>query len=226
MSHPINPSYTVLRTDILRYIPDNAKRILDVGCSVGSLGKALKKSRQVEIVGIEADQQAAKICSRWLDKVIVGSADDVDLAEHNIPEKYFDCIVYGDVLEHCIDPWSVVEKHRSFLSDEGTIIASIPNVRHYTLIFNLLKGDFPYRNRGLQDKTHLRWFTRRTMVRLFRQNNYNVRIVQRNYRIIEKGINTSFARYANFAAKYLASILYPLRDFLVFQYILECKPIT
>lgn len=211
---------------MLKYIPKEVRRVLDVGCSIGSLGKALKARQPVYVVGIEIDSKAANIASNILDKVIIGNADTIDLSKHDIPKKYFDCIIYSDVLEHCMDPWQIVKMHKKFLSDEGVIIVSIPNIRHYTVIFNLLKGDFPYRYRGLHDRTHLRWFTKKTAIELFKNNNYEVSIVQRKYRIIEKNINTKFASYANFIAKYIATVLYPFREFFVFQYILFCRPIN
>lgn len=220
----INPSYTILREDLLRYIPKNSKRVLDVGCSIGTLGKALKEMGVQEVVGIEIDPTAASIASRWLDKVITGSADNIDLSEYSFPKKYFDCIVYGDILEHCIDPWTIVRDHKRYLSDKGVIIVSIPNIRHFTVIFNLLLGDFPYRERGIQDKTHLRWFTKKTLIQMFKENGYDVRILQRNYRLCDKNINTHFAKLANSVAKYVANIFYPFREFFVFQYILECRP--
>jgi hypothetical protein len=112
--------------------------------------------------------------------------------------------------------------YQDFLSETGVVVASIPNVGHYTVLLNILGGNFPYRERGLHDKTHLRWFTKKTIVELFTHNQYDVTIVQRNYRLVEKNINTKAAGYLNLIAKYIALILYPIRDMFVFQYLVLC----
>jgi 2-polyprenyl-3-methyl-5-hydroxy-6-metoxy-1,4-benzoquinol methylase len=151
-----------------------------LGCSTGILGKALKERQQAYVVGIEINPKAAMIARNVLDKVIVENVDTANLYEYNIQKDFIDFIVYGDVLEHCIDPWKVVKMHRDFLNEKGVVVASIPNVGHYTVLLNILGGNFPYRERGLHDKTHLRWFTKNTIVELFRNNYYDVTIVQRN----------------------------------------------
>jgi 2-polyprenyl-3-methyl-5-hydroxy-6-metoxy-1,4-benzoquinol methylase len=220
---PLNQAYKLQRKDILEVVPTDAKTILDVGCSIGSLGRAIKERQSCEVTGLELNAESGDVASHFLDKVIIGNVDEIDLTHYKIPKRYFDCIIYGDVLEHCLNPWQIVQTHKDYLKDNGTVIVSFPNVRHYTLIFNLLKGDFPYRERGLHDKSHIRWFTKKTMMRLLSEANYSGKIVKRQYRLVENNIYSNFATRANYLAPYVANLLYPFRDFFVFQYIIICK---
>jgi 2-polyprenyl-3-methyl-5-hydroxy-6-metoxy-1,4-benzoquinol methylase len=87
--------------------------------------------------------------------------------ELNLPENYFDAIICGDVLEHLIDPWTVVKKIVKFLKKDGVIIVSAPNLREYrTLSKIVFKGDFSYTKAGIMDKTHLRFFCKKNLVQL------------------------------------------------------------
>jgi 2-polyprenyl-3-methyl-5-hydroxy-6-metoxy-1,4-benzoquinol methylase len=88
---------------------------------------------------------------------------------------YFDCIVFNDVLEHMPDPWEVLRMTRHLLSPIGTVVASIPNVRYLPVSVRLLlNGDFSYADVGVMDRTHLRFFTMRTMHELFEASGYAV----------------------------------------------------
>src|SRR5262249_38135876 len=70
-----------------------------------------------------------------------------------------DCLVYGDVLEHLIDPWALLRRHAAWLRPGGTVLACVPNVQHWTLLVHLLQGKWEYQDQGLLDSTHLRFFT-------------------------------------------------------------------
>ncbi|HDD44769.1 MAG TPA: class I SAM-dependent methyltransferase [Candidatus Desulfofervidus auxilii] len=211
----LNPSYIGRRDDILNLIPNNVNKVLDVGCSVGVLGEQIKQRNSAEVVGIEVDEQMAKIAKEKLDKVIIGDIEKINLADYFTPD-YFDCIIFADILEHLKDPWRVLKNTTSFLSDGGVIVISIPNVRHYTTILNLLfKGYWPYRERGIHDKTHLRFFTLKNVKEMIRDAGLKIVKIKRNYRIIEK------PHRLNRFSKYFA---FPfIKDFLTFQYLIVCK---
>ena len=154
-----NPSYIGQRNDILNLIPRSAKNIFDVGCSVGMLGKQIKQKYHVEVVGLEVNKEMALIAKNNVDKIIVADAEVLNFSYY-FPVGYFDCIIFADILEHLHDPWTVLKNITEVLSEEGVVIASIPNIRHYTTLINLIfKGIWPYRDRGIHDKTHLRFFT-------------------------------------------------------------------
>ena len=133
-------------------------RILDVGCARGRLGKALKDfgppGRQV--FGIERNEEAAAAAAKDLDAVY---RIDVTRESPSIEPGSLDCILFGDVLEHLYDPLSVIRALRIFLKEDGIIICSIPNAQNHSVISALFTNDFQYKNSGLLDRDHIRFFT-------------------------------------------------------------------
>lgn len=206
------PSYTGERYDIQRLIPDNVRKVLDIGCSTGALGESIKRRNAVEVIGIEMNKIMAEIARKKLDQVIIGDMEKIKLEKYFL-DNYFDCIIFADILEHLKDPWSILKQSTRFLAKGGVIVASIPNARHYTTIISLtFKGYWPYRDRGIHDRTHIRFFTIKNIKEMFNDANLNIVTLERNYRIIE-----SPNRY-NKISKYLG--FYPFRDFLAFQYLI------
>ena len=211
-----NLAYIGKRNDILSLIPQDAKKILDVGCSIGTLGEQIKqKIKSVEVMGIELDDQMAQIAQKKIDKVVIGNVEEIDFKDH-FSSNYFDCIIFADILEHLKNPWKVLKNISSFLNNGGVVIASIPNVRHYTTIISLaIKGYWPYRERGIHDKTHLRFFTLKNIKEMFQDAELKIVTIERNYRIIEKP--SKYNKYS----KYFALLF--LKEFLAFQYLIVAK---
>ena len=160
------------RSSVVAFVPVAATRVLDVGCWQGAFGAELKRRRPgLSVVGIEADPQAAEVASSRLDRVIAGRFP-VDVAPEDGP---FDCVVFNDVLEHLVDPWEALRRTRALLSDSGTVVAVIPNIRHVRAVVPLVvRGRWDYADTGLLDRTHLRFFTRSTMIELFETTGYAV----------------------------------------------------
>ena len=212
-----NPAYIGKRDDILSQISVKTNKVLDVGCSSGALGEQIKQRFECEVTGIEVDENAARVAMEKLDKVIVGNLDNFNL-ESYFSNNYFDCIIFADVLEHTKNPWIILKHFSQFLTDDGIIIISLPNVRHCTTILNLIfKGYWPYRESGIHDKTHLRWFTLRNIKELIQYSNLKIVHIKRNYRITEK------SHFSNRFAKYLGLPL--LKEFFVYQYIVSAKKV-
>ncbi len=149
--------YTAIRSDIIEVVPQGALKILEVGCGEGLTGRAIKERSggKAEVVGIEIISHAAEKAKSNLDKVIHGNVETLELP---FAKEYFDCIIYGDVLEHLIDPWSVLAVHCNYLKKGGIVIISLPNIAHYRTIKMLWKKNWDYRDGGIMDKTHLRFF--------------------------------------------------------------------
>jgi 2-polyprenyl-3-methyl-5-hydroxy-6-metoxy-1,4-benzoquinol methylase len=149
--------YFSMREDLIRLIPPQAQNILEVGCAAGLTGKALREKGFKEIVGIEVNEEVAQKGKLYYDKLMI---EDVEKISLPFEKEHFDCILYGDVLEHLVDPWQVLKNHHAFLKKGGTIICSIPNIRHYRIMKKLFfKGKWEYTKDGIMDKTHLRFFT-------------------------------------------------------------------
>ncbi len=99
-----NPSYIGSRSDILNLVPPDCQKILDIGCSIGTLGAQIKDSlSDAEVVGIELDKEMAEKAVEKIDKVIVGNIEDMVVTDH-FKQNQFDCIIFGDVLQHLVNP--------------------------------------------------------------------------------------------------------------------------
>jgi SAM-dependent methyltransferase len=158
------------RAEMIRFIPPSANRILDVGCAYGGFGALVKKTRpDAVVIGVEPSEKAAATASTRLDKVTCGTFPD-DAEDHD-----FDCIVFNDVLEHVVDPWDVLRRTVEHLSPGGVVVASLPNVRNASVLGRLaLKGTWTYTDVGILDRTHLRFFTRRSALDMFALVDFDV----------------------------------------------------
>lgn len=160
--------------ELLNLIPIQSKKIVEVGCSSGALAREFKKiSTENHWLGIEIDSAYAELAKEYCDRIITL---DIESAPESFWEetKNSDCWIFGDVLEHLKDPWAILKKIRSNLSKTGSVVACIPNAQHWSLQAKLNIGDFRYVEIGLLDKTHLRWFTRQTIIEMFDQSGFQI----------------------------------------------------
>ena len=141
--------FSCTRPELEPLIPAGATRILEIGCGEGGFARTLRAARAgstLEMWG-SRHKSAGEIAASVLNRLIVGNAEEVELEY----EDYFDCVVFADVLEHLVDPWKMLRRARAFLRQNGTIVASIPNVQHWDVLANLLRGRWEYsqiRNHG------------------------------------------------------------------------------
>ncbi len=157
----------ILNPDLLDRIPIDAARVLDVGCNAGALGLEFKRRNPAaRYYGIETDPEAAAIAQTRLDALATVSVEQEPFPFGDIT---FDCIIYGDVLEHLIDPWRIIRLHAERLSEHGVMLICMPNVEHWSFAERVLRGTFDYEEQGLFDRTHLRWFTFETTRRAIRE---------------------------------------------------------
>ncbi len=156
--------HDLLRREILELVPTTAKKILDLGCGTGELGKALKKRQECQAFGIELNKEAAEIAKKNLDGVWI---DNLNRFIPTFSDEKYDCLIFADILEHLIAPWAVLKKFANTLTAEGAVIASIPNVAHPWIQANLQKGVFRYEPAGILDITHLRFFTKTSIFQMF-----------------------------------------------------------
>jgi 2-polyprenyl-3-methyl-5-hydroxy-6-metoxy-1,4-benzoquinol methylase len=166
--------YDQVNPDLLYRIPVWAKCVLEVGCGAGALGAAYKTiNPEATVVGLELNPEQAESARTRIDHVITGDVD-----RHATPSlpaglgtgaSPVDCLVYGDVLEHLRDPEAVLRQQLQWLAPDGLVVACIPNVQHWSVFLQLFSGHWPQQDQGLFDRTHLRWFTRESIIQLMQR---------------------------------------------------------
>jgi len=157
------------RHEMLPFIPVDCRRVLDVGCAEGAFGESLKRLRGIEVWGVEPFHSAAEKAKSKLDWVVEG----VFGPELALPEGTFDCILFNDVLEHLPAPEAALRYARSLLSPEGVVVASIPNIRSFPTIWQLMfHARWEYQDSGILDRTHLRFFTKSSIVGMFEREGF------------------------------------------------------
>ncbi len=156
------------RPALLHAIGEHAGKVLDVGCGEGVLGsQLLARGIADSVTGVEYHMPAATVASACLTRVFCGDIEDLLNPPSELSKQAFDCILCGDVLEHVRDPWRTIAGLSRLLLPRGRMIVSVPNVRHWSVVFPLLlQGKWQYRQQGILDRTHLRFFTRSTAMEL------------------------------------------------------------
>ena len=206
--------YSDPRGDLSQFIIEGPNRILDVGCGEGRAGAALKAAgRAREVVGIEKNVTVAETARGNIDQVICA---DIERLALPFDKASFDYVVFGDVLEHLVDPWDTVDRLTELLREGGHIIASIPNVRYWRVVLGLiLKGKWQYGSDGVLDDTHLRFFTANSMQRLFRGPTLMVKqtVSSLRFETIGRACRVNHLTFRLF------------EDFLTVRYILEVQKV-
>jgi 2-polyprenyl-3-methyl-5-hydroxy-6-metoxy-1,4-benzoquinol methylase len=160
------------RPEMLSFIPKNAKRILEIGCASGLFGAQLKRDLKAEVWGVETDNDTSAVAREKLDHVLVG---DIFQLMEDLPDRYFDCLVFNDVLEHLVDPFAVLLRMKGKIAQDGVVVCSIPNVRFFYILKNfLISKQWKYEDAGIMDKTHLRFFTKNSIIDMFNTLGYRV----------------------------------------------------
>ncbi len=211
---PFNAAYTGTRPDLLERIPAECRSVLDLGCASGAFGAALKARRPgILVAGVERDAAMAAEAAAKLDQVVIGDIDDLAEMDQQLFHQPFDCLVFGDVLEHLTNPWQALRGSLGLLAPNGFVVASIPNVGHIDTYAQLLvRKRWPYRRRGIHDATHLRQFAAGNVRSLFEDVGLEILKFERAYRIIERP--HPWNRFARALA-----VPGPLRELLTYQFL-------
>ncbi|MGH7022995.1 MAG: class I SAM-dependent methyltransferase [Caulobacteraceae bacterium] len=156
------------RREWLEVMPANpGLAVLELGCGNGATGAAaLAEGRCGVWVGIERQGLAASQAARVLSEVIAG---DVDSLAIPYAEASFDLLIMGEVLEHLPDPEATLARLVRYVKPGGEVVASTPNIGHWRIVAGLIRGRFDYEAEGVMDRTHLKWFTPRSLRRAFEQ---------------------------------------------------------
>jgi 2-polyprenyl-3-methyl-5-hydroxy-6-metoxy-1,4-benzoquinol methylase len=199
------------RPELMPFIPETAHSLLDVGCGAGEFGRCLRRLRpKMELWAVEPDPMSAQIAKDAFDQVIVSN-----FPNSSIPDGRFDVVLCADVLEHMAEPEKALLAAAAALTEQGIMLASIPNVRNWRkVVWPLVKhGNWSYTETGILDRTHLRFFTRRSIIDFFDTNNWVVESMQ--------GIKSSSRRDKLMSAM----TVHRFDDFIFSQYIAVARPI-
>ena len=168
------PVHEIANLDLLKIIPRNVQYLLEVGCSSGALAREYKIiNPNCHYKGMEIQDSYAELAKRYCDSIVVGDIECQDEFFWDANAK-IQCWIFADVLEHLKNPWECLKKIYNVIPEDGSVIACIPNIQHWSVPVNISLGNFRYQDIGLMDKTHLRWFTRRTIIELFESSGFDV----------------------------------------------------
>ena len=166
----VDKYYRSARQELLPLVPSSVSRALDVGCGAGEFGQLLRQSRGIEVHGVEPDREAAALAKENLDYVYEHCWDGA-----LEPIAAYDIVFFNDSIEHMENPSDALSLSRKFLSTHGFVFCSIPNFRFFANLEHLLlEKDFRYEKDGIRDQTHLRFFTRKSILRMFESCGFDV----------------------------------------------------
>jgi 2-polyprenyl-3-methyl-5-hydroxy-6-metoxy-1,4-benzoquinol methylase len=198
MSKQNNFYFQATRPEMTQFLPDKYHRVLEVGCGEGNFRSNLELKH--EYWGVEQDPRAASEANKKLDSVLVGEYQQV---EADLPDNYFDLIICNDVIEHMEHHVDFMLNIKNKLAQGGSLVISIPNVRLLSNLNHILFArDWQYCEAGTLDRTHLRFFTKKSLTRLLNETHWRIELI--------KGINRYGGRYGGprLILSYLAQLIY------------------
>jgi 2-polyprenyl-3-methyl-5-hydroxy-6-metoxy-1,4-benzoquinol methylase len=211
--------FDTLRDEIEPLVPAHPSIVMDVGCGEGVTSRWLKQIRpSVTTIGVEIDRSVAAVAATAVDTVLVTDLDNgLDaLAEYS---GRVDLLLLLDVLEHLRDPWARLADLKTLLAPSAVVIASIPNVRNLKVLGPLLlKGEWRYQSSGILDRTHMRFFTRRSVQELFAGAGFEIQRIAVTGPLQASRIRSTSGRMAYLANAMLGGAL---RDFVAHQYVVR-----
>ncbi len=217
------PAHEQHNPELLSLIPERSGYLVEIGCSSGALAREFKKKNAaVHYVGVDISAEYIEQAKRYCDEHVVL---DMDVAEDSFFDQHgqADCWVFGDTLEHLKDPWTLLARIRQRLPKHGVLVACIPNMQHWSIQARLACGDLRYEDQGLLDRTHLRWFTRQTIIELFVSTGYEIDAG------IPRVFNQPEAAPILEQIRHMAKVLgvqedMAVQDALPLQYVIRAKP--
>ncbi len=182
------------REEIIQFLPQKISKILEIGCGEGEFARNIKFF--TEKWGVEPNNTAAEIAKNVFTRILVGI---FDAAKADLPKKYFDLVVCNDVIEHMEDHEKFLMEIQEYMTDDAVLVGSIPNVRYYRNLFHLLiVKDWEYMDWGTLDRTHLRFFTEKSLRRSLEKAGFEIEKFQGINGKIEFGLSKWTLAYLAF----------------------------
>jgi SAM-dependent methyltransferase len=203
--------------EALSLIPEDAQRILEVGCGGGATLRALKERRTAEgrtceVVGVDIEAEAVSRAKEYLDAVYLMDAEEEELTDY--PDGYFDLLIMQYVLEHVVNPWATLRHWLQLVRPGGYIFVGVPNIANYQFLKRLILHDeFTHEPAGILDWTHLRYFTGGSLIKLLTEADLTV----------VKSIGLPTEEQMRRKIRYFLRIFPSLKRFVYFGYIVLAR---
>ncbi|HEX4768849.1 MAG TPA: class I SAM-dependent methyltransferase [Lichenihabitans sp.] len=216
------PAYDIANDDLLSLVPVAARRVIDVGCMLGSLARSIRRrSPDTAVTGIDIDPDYATAAAQHCTEAFSCDIERIDEARWDtlFPS---DCWIFGDCLEHLRDPWRLLRNIRERIDPGGCLLVCLPNAQHWSVQWRLASGQFRYESSGLMDRTHLRWFTRKTLLEMLGEAGWQVETgFSRNLpTVAQQEVILGALRALALAGGFDADEA--VRDAVPFQYVFKC----
>jgi hypothetical protein len=217
------PAHHAPNPDLLAILPE-ARRLVEVGCSYGSLARAYREAHpECHYIGIEIDQAYGAVAADHCDAVHIGDIQSLLSNPNLLSVLHGDCWIFGDTLEHTQDPWQVLRCIRKRMPTNGSVCACIPNMQHWSVQLKLNRGTIQYEDSGLLDRTHLRWFSRQTMLQLFKESGFAIELVKPRI-FPHPQLQQALEIISWVAGKQGADPQLAMQDSLPLQYVIRARP--
>ncbi len=161
------------------HLVGQSKRVLEVGCGPGTVTRILAQQGGCRVTGLELDPEAIKKAAPYCEAIMQADLNSPEWPHLLDGMERFDVVVAADVLEHLYDPWTTLKHMISFINPDGYLVISLPHVGHAAVASCLINSDFQYRDWGLLDRTHIRFFGFKNMETLFAQA--GLKIIEARY---------------------------------------------
>jgi 2-polyprenyl-3-methyl-5-hydroxy-6-metoxy-1,4-benzoquinol methylase len=226
MSIASTPATEIVNTDVLAMMPPALKHVVEVGCGSGSLAGAYRAHNPDTLyTGLEVMPEYIKLAKRYCNNVYLANIESLDI---DVWKKISnaDCWIFADVLEHLYDPWAVLSTIKQAMPNDGCLIACIPNLQHWHIQQSINSGAFIYRDSGLLDRTHIRWFTRLTMLEMWSRCGFNiVEATARKFHFGGEDVGLAAVRAMSVASGMTdIQVNQCVEDAKVFQYVFKVTP--
>lgn len=195
--------------------------VLDIGCATGYIAKELRK-KDCKVWGIEIDKGAAKIAESIIEKVYVGDIKDV--ASFNLQRNFFDYILLQDVIEHIVDIEPILVSLKKYIKKDGRIIISTPNIANISSRLQLVLGKFEYTETGIMDRTHVHFYTKKTLLNLLEKMKYIIEKIDYSSDFGQIPLLGRYLRHTPKVVQYKVTQMFP--TLLGIQFIIVSKPIV
>jgi 2-polyprenyl-3-methyl-5-hydroxy-6-metoxy-1,4-benzoquinol methylase len=218
--YTVDPGSNTASAFVARLV-GSSKRVLEIGCGPGSITKVLAQQGQCQVTGIELDPAAIEKATPFCDTIIQGDLNDTEWPHlvDNMP--LFDVVVAADVLEHLYNPWTTLKQMVPLIKPNGCLVISLPHVGHAVVASCLMTGNFEYRDWGLLDRTHIRFFGLKNIEELFAQA--DLKIVEANY-VIKTPEETEFAENWSKLTATVQSALRSSQHADIYQVVVKAVP--